>query len=171
MRRQPSAAWYIVPVVIAFGAMALAGFGLGAQVRELLDEVEDVDPTATVSLDSGDTRTLYKRIERPFGAVRSSCEVSPDSSPLEQVDSDVEFSLGDERWVALFTFEAPAEGQYTFSCSGGAWGLGPGFGVDADTTATTLVEWSAQFVVRLVPGLLLGAVIAGVIAWSRRPAI
>jgi hypothetical protein len=174
----PSRGWYFVAAALVLVPVGAAGFDLGSQARQTLAAI-DVVPEGgelVVALDAGEARTIFSRVgPQTTSQGRSAaddCEVAAadDQQPplIEPVQADVEVSFFDEGWVASKRFEALAPGRLTVSCSAGDWAVGPDVGRNGLAVVTMFAGWTGRFAIWVLPGLLLGAVTAVVVAHRRR---
>jgi hypothetical protein len=70
--------------------------------------------------------------------------------------------------VASERFEALAPGRLTVNCSAGDWAVGPDVGRGGLAIVTMFAGWTGRFAIWVLPGLLLGAVMAIAVARRRR---
>ncbi|HVQ87476.1 MAG TPA: hypothetical protein VMT88_04760 [Actinomycetes bacterium] len=178
MSKGPSRLWYALALAIAFIPVGWAGFDLGGQVRHTLSAVAEIpsDVGVVIHLDAGEGRTIFSRGLSRAGwtdQVRG-CRVSAASgepSPVvENVDIHVEVTLFEDTWVAKERFVAGRVGTYTVTCPSGSWALGPDVGSNGLGIATTFAGWTARAAAWVIPALLIGSVIAVVVATRRRKA-
>ena len=178
MANGPSRGWYVVAAALVLVPVGAAGFDLGSQVRQTLAAIAVV-PEGTdlvIALDVGEARTIFTRVEPlTTGQGQSAaldCEVAAvdDQQPplIEQVQADVEVTLFDDTWVASERFEALASGKVRVSCAAGDWAVGPDVGRNGLALATMFAGWTGRFAIWVLPGLVLGAVTAVVVARRRR---
>ncbi len=177
MAKGPSRGWYFVAAAIVLLPVAWAGFDLGSQVRHTLSAIAVVPDGGdlVVALDAGEARTIFVRIGPGVPSqgldVDNGCEVAAvdgQAPPLvEQVQADVKVTFSDDAWVASERFEALAPGKVTVSCAVGDWAVGPDVGRNGMAVATMFAGWTGRFAIWVLPGLVLGVVIAIVVARRR----
>lgn len=176
MKRSPSEAWYILAAGIVLAAMAIAAFDFGSSVRSLIEPTQwgVAGSTGGVSLEAGESRALYVEVDRSTGPSLPTCEVGFDdqSVPLSEVArSSADVEVNSRTWEAFYTFEAPSTGNYTVVCLESDWAVAPTFGVDGEETVSAIAEWVVRFSLIFLPGLLMGAALAGFIAWRRHRSV
>ena len=172
---RPGRFWYWVAIAIGvLGVAAAVLIAITLLFGPLLSDLTPLDAPGSVSLDldSGDQRTIYAQT-RDSGASTGipadasiSCQVMTGGAPVE-LDSagDLTLSKDDDKYDALFDFEASDTGAYEVQCQ------------DA-TQPTRSVPLAVGEKVKIFLGIflafgafLLGAAIAtaiGAITWSRR---
>ena len=75
----------------------------------------------TISLEAGDERTIYEQVRDSSrrietGAAPACAVTRVGGGPVELSDAQLTLHQGDDRYEALFDFEAPESGDYRVSC-------------------------------------------------------
>jgi hypothetical protein len=173
MRTKPSKAWYALAVLVALVPVAWAGFDFGSQVRSTLDDIEQVPrPGLVVPMESGEVLTVFYEVGDSLPVDQAGCtiEALDGQLPLEvtPVDVDVEVTLFDRRWVAYDRIRATEEGRVGIRCIGFDAAVGPDVGENGLGIVSTFAGWTGRAALWVIPGLVLGAAIALIVALRRR---
>jgi len=74
----------------------------------------------------------------------------------EVARSSADVEVNSRTWEAFYTFEAPANGDYTVVCLQFDWAVAPTFGVDGEETVSAIAEWVVRFSLIFLPTGILG---------------
>ena len=175
MRRKPSEAWYVVAALILFCAMAIAAFGFGSNVRELVGTTWSPHAHSMLvlfdkRLDAGESIVLYRSTGHPNPKLPEQCKVVAPAgvaSPnVEKLDPAATVSLFGGTFAPTQRITVSADGSYNFTCANDTWVFGPD--VTNWGTQYVLRQWARDFARWFVPGVILAGAFAGFIAWRRR---
>ena len=160
-------------MLVALAPIAWAGFGLGSDVRRTLSQIAELPPGVEVvlSLDAGDGRTLFQRVPAAARPSDNGCEIRAlDGQAVprwQRVDADVRITLFEDTWIAEQRFVAGSPGLVGVRCMSGDWALAPDVGDNGLGIVTTFADWSGRSALFVVPGLIVGAIMAVVIGLRR----
>ena len=174
MTRPPSKRWYLLAAFVMVCPVAWAGFDLGGQVRATLEAIESLpaDEAVVVVFEAGETRTLFYPVSSGGAGSGDGCVVDLlDGQPpliADAVDSHVEVTLFDRKWIASERLLAVQTGRVMITCAGSDGALGPDVGTNGLGLVTTFAGWTARFALWVVPGLVVGTAIALFVAFRRR---
>jgi hypothetical protein len=169
-----AAAWgYAVAVLVAAAPIAVAGFTVGASVRDVLDDVVRIPPSGTVVLQLGadESRSLLQLGEPDRGTPGCRAEALADEGvTLDELASPSEVvRLGRNSWTVVATLEADGAGAVRIRCpADGSWALAPDLSSDGFTGDLSAALGRGWLLATL--GLVAGAGAAVVVALrSRNP--
>jgi hypothetical protein len=169
---RPSRGWYWVAGGIALLGVVVAAVLFVSILRPLFDDVDDfrTPGSVTVELDSGDTRTIYQRVDQVFDVDVDSSGVSPNDlactvrGPEGQVEVEradgFRYTRNDDDYEAKLKFEANASGEHVVACRYAPapaqaipLAVGPHFGT-AGFVTRLLGFFAALFGLPLIGGIL-----------------
>jgi hypothetical protein len=157
---RPNAWWYAscaIPLVacVVLGVLLLVG-----AIRAVAHGLTDfTTPSAvTVGLDEGDQRDIFVHRPSVVSPSEADCRVAGPTGPVPlRLSTNTRIEDSGDRYRSLFTFEAPADGDYRVHCGAERpvdLAVGPHLGV---RTIFGVIGGIAAFFVGLV---LAGAVVA-----------